>query len=208
MMVFCNVPMPPESAKVVGRPKRIKRSPEESLAYVQEKMRDKTGLTQERLKALLHYAPETGAFTWKVSTAHRVRVGDTAGGLHAIDGYWRIMVDGHPYKASRLAWLYMTGEFPLTYIDHDNRIKSDDSWENLRQATPLENNRNCSVRKDNTSGLRGVSWEKISQKWKAQISVAGKKVSLGLHPTKELAHAAYLACASEHFGEFMGATKA
>ena len=61
-------------------------------------------LTHDRLLTVLHYGKETGIFTWLVSAAHRIKVGDVAGSPSG-RGYRKIMIDGEKYYAHRLAWL-------------------------------------------------------------------------------------------------------
>jgi DNA-directed RNA polymerase specialized sigma24 family protein len=75
-------------------------------------------LTAARLRELLDYDPITGVFTWR-SRPSRYRF---------------IEIDGWTYKASRLAWLWMTGSWPKGQIDHANLKKDDDRWTNLREA--------------------------------------------------------------------------
>ncbi len=133
-------------------------------------------ITQKRLKELLHYCPETGDFTRLVRTAYCVQIGDVAGGL-TLNGYIHISIDGERYYAHRLAFLYMTGEWPIDQVDHDNQIRSDNRWDNLNQATYATNGKNTSMRSDNTSGVVGVSWHK--QTWRARIEINGKRKHLG-----------------------------
>ena len=64
-------------------------------------------LTANRLRKILSYAPTTGIFRWKVSVGSRAPVGAIAGAKNG-RGYRQIRIDGRPYSASRLAWLYMT----------------------------------------------------------------------------------------------------
>ena len=80
-------------------------------------------LTQERLKELLHYDPETGYFTWKISPNNAVKVGSVAG--TSMNNYIRIIIDHKAYLAHRLAFLYMEGYFPEHEVDHINRIRDD-----------------------------------------------------------------------------------
>lgn len=144
----------------------------------------KTILTRKRLKEMLHYDPETGDFTWMTSTNNFIKMGDVAGCLNKIDGYIRIMVDGKLYLGHRLAFLYMTGKFPIDQCDHDNQIRSDNRWENLNQATDTTNSKNRSMRNDNTSGCVGVSWHKRDNKWHAKIGVNRKYKHLGIFAKK------------------------
>lgn len=153
-------------------------------------------LTVERLKELLHYDPETGVFVWLRS---RRRLGVTAGFL--AHGYRKIKVGGVAYPAHRLAWLYMTGEWPDAQIDHINFFCSDNRWANLRAATPSQNNawRRSAI---GPSKFRGVSWHKAAEKWRAQIKVLGDKKHLGSFKSRTEAAAAYDAAAIEYFGPF------
>ena len=83
------------------------------------------------------------------------------------------------HLAHRLAWLYVHGEWPAEEIDHLNRVRSDNRISNLRLATQAENKQNTSLRRDSTSGHKGVSWHKRDKKWVAEIKLHGKKHYLG-----------------------------
>jgi hypothetical protein len=152
-------------------------------------------LTAERLRDVLHYDPGTGVFTWRVRTARCVHVGDVAGMINVR----RIRIDGRLYKASRLAWLYMTGEFPVSGIDHTNLIRADDRFCNLREATASQNQANAPMRKDGKSGFKGVHRRK--NKWVAEIQVNGKQIFLGSFDTPERAFIEYCFAAWRHFGD-------
>lgn len=154
-------------------------------------------LTQERLKELLDYDPETGAFTWKVRVARRTKVGAPAGSKVS-NGYIHIAIDYKDYKAHRLAWLYTYGCWPDGQIDHVNRIKDDNRISNLRCVSQNENQWNQIAYKNNKAGFMGVHWRKDNKKWRASIRVHGKLKSLGHFDTQEEAHAAYLAAKAEH----------
>jgi len=160
----------------------------------------KKELTQERLKELLSYDPETGVFRWK--RAHRkIKVGDIAGSIH-VTGYRQIKVDGQLHKAHRLAWLYIYGQLPKNQLDHKHGWREDCRLVELREATPLENARNCSIRSDNTSGYKGVNWSKANQAWCARISLKRKRISMGHFSTAIEASRVYEEAAKKYFGEF------
>lgn len=144
-------------------------------------------ITQEILKQRLDYDPATGVFTRKLPLWLQ---GDIAGAKQIL-GDVHIYVNCKPYKAHRLAWLYMTGAFPEKHIDHINRDRTDNRWCNLREATNQQNSYNSSKRKQNTSGAKGVYWSKTSGKWKAQIKIDGKIKYLGVYPSVAEASKAY-----------------
>jgi hypothetical protein len=73
-------------------------------------------ITQDELKQLLHYDSETGQFTWLATLTQNKRAGKRAGSW--MNGYLRIKINGRIYRAHRLAWLYMYGEFPERNIKH------------------------------------------------------------------------------------------
>ena len=155
----------------------------------------------ERLRALLHYDPETGIFTWRGKPNGRVAEGAIAGSNTKSD-YRQIRIEGMYYSSNRLAVLYMTGKWPKHLVDHRNNNKRDDKWNNLRPATRSQNNSNAVRRKDNSSGHKGVSWSKVAKKWRARISHEGKKIALGHYDSLQDAAAAYAVAAFKYHGEF------
>ena len=139
---------------------------------------NKNMLTYERLREVLEYDPDQGVFKWLVNRSRTAKVGWVAGCKRS-DEYIFIMINGKSYAAHRLAWLYMTGEWPVDQIDHYDHIKYNNRFYNLREATQQENNKNWSKRIDNTSGITGINWYKQTNKWVAQIQHNGKKKHLG-----------------------------
>ena len=143
-------------------------------------------LTQEQLKEILHYDPETGHFTWIVSQNNRSVAGKRAGHL-AQNGYIRIGFKGNEYLGHRLAWFYSYGEWPKHNIDHLNQNRSDNRLENLRDATHSQNSRNMRKSSRNKSGTIGVSWYARDSKWQAHIMTDSGLVNLGKFDTIEQA---------------------
>lgn len=159
-------------------------------------------LTAARLREVLNYDPNTGGFTWRVATSSRACVGYRAGCIQKGVGYRLISVDGHLFNASRLAWLYVTNEWPQARVDHINLDKGDNRWCNLRAATTAQNGMNSCRPSSNTSGFKGVSWSTHAGMWRAQIRVDGRLAHLGYFDTPERAFVAYALAAQEHFGAF------
>lgn len=158
-------------------------------------------LTQEYLKSILDYNPETGGFVWKVSPAQCVKAGQVAGSIRR-RGYVSIQISGKTYLAHRLVWLYVHGDFPEDQIDHINRIKDDNRLVNLRACTRSENLANQGKNANNSSGHKGVCWHRAEKKWRATIGFEGRLVQLGQFSNKEDAARAYNEKASELFGDF------
>ena len=157
-------------------------------------------LTHERLKQVLHYDPSSGRWTRMFCYQSRM-VGEEAGSIHP-KGYRYLKVDGVSYKSNRLAFFYMTGEWPSDQIDHENLGRADDKWENLREATQSQNKANCNAYKTNKSGFKGVYFSTHKRRWVASIQVNKKRINLGAFDSPESASEAYALAAEEHFGQF------
>lgn len=158
-------------------------------------------ITQSELKEVLEYNPDTGVFTWKKTVGRRAKLGSVAG-TKMNTGYVRITIKQKMYTAHRLAYLYMTGNFPENFIDHINHIKDNNRWSNLRDATNSQNLANQVKPKTNTSGYKGVYWNKVHKKWCAEIGYMKKKMHLGLYTTPQEAAEAYKKKSIELNGKF------
>jgi len=152
------------------------------------------------VRELVSYNAETGTFTWN-KTRPYCTVGKPAGGLTPY-GYVRIVLCGRPYQAHRLAWFYTYGRWPSHEIDHINGVRDDNRLANLREATPSQNQANKAMRSDNTSGIKGVSWDRSRGKWHASINVSGRMKNLGRFQKIEDAASAYADAAMKFHGEF------
>lgn len=158
-------------------------------------------LTAARLRELLSYRPDTGEFVWIRSTSRRAKVGATAGYVGS-NGYVQIRLDGVLYQAHRLAWLYVTENWPTSLIDHRDLNRSNNQWENLRLATPVQNSANSPARRHNCTGVKGVGLHRGTGKYRARIGVNGCQHHLGLFDTAEEAHLAYARASVTLHGEF------
>jgi len=155
----------------------------------------------ERINELLSYDKETGRLHWKAPVARWIKIGDEAGtyGHCAID----VTIDKIAYRAHRIIWLMVTKNDPGNLlIDHIDGNFHNNRFSNLRLATRRQNQCNQKIRADNTSGAKGVTWDKNRSKWLAQIQVEGKHLFLGRYKTKEEACDAYQKAAHRHHGEF------
>ena len=146
------------------------------------------------LKSILDYDPATGIFTWRVKTSKKVVAGKQAGGIN-VAGYVVIGIDGKTYYAHRLAWFYMTGDWP-SQVDHEDNVKTNNRWSNLRIASHQQNVLNAKLSKNSTSGRKGVSWHKGAGRWSAYIILDGKKRHLGLFDSPDEAHKSYITAAT------------
>ena len=153
-------------------------------------MRFRTEITAERLRELLDYDPETGLFTWRVTVNNRAWAGTVADAInHA--GYNYIGIEGQRYLAHRLAWLYVHGNWPSKEIDHINRVRSDNRFCNLREATRALNARNKA----------GLGYRRKGNRFAAAIRVNRKYLYLGTFDTEGQARSAYLAARSASIAE-------
>jgi hypothetical protein len=141
-------------------------------------------LTQERLRELVSYDPETGMFT-------RLRNGKQASRVGNGEGYLTLMLDGARHKQHRLAVLYMSGAWPEEEVDHINGVRDDNRWSNLRCVSKSLNMHNRRLHKNSTTGFAGVAFEKDRGLWKAHIHANGRKMNLGRFKSPEMAHQAY-----------------
>ena len=171
--------------------------------------------TLEYLRSLLSYDQLTGKFRWLVyrNSRHGICPGDVAGTLKGDGkdgrhdgGYIQIVVDQHQYRAHRLAWWFMTGTPPPKGIDveHKNRDRADNRWENLRLATRSQNNCNAKTRRDNRSGVKGVhpNARAYGKPWFARITMNKRIIHLGFFDTIEEAAEARRLAEIKYHGEF------
>lgn len=153
-------------------------------------------LSRDYLVESITYDPETGEMWWNNRPRHHfdsdhqmkawnARWAGKSCGSPGSHGYMGVQLGGKLHLAHRLAWLYMTGEMPPRFIDHVNHIRMDNRWSNLRDVEKLENHKNMSRSKANTSGFTGVTWDKNRSRWIAHITVNRKFKSLGRFLNRE-----------------------
>ena len=154
-------------------------------------------ITQDKLKKLISYNPDTGEFFRLVSLSNSSKIGKVTG--YKTDfGYIRLCVDGKQYFAHRLAWLYIYGEFPSSVIDHIDQNPSNNKISNLRTVSIKQNLENRNKPKNNKSGFKGVSWSKSVNKWIAMIGHKNQQIYLGAYKNIHDADHAYQNAAKKY----------
>ena len=140
----------------------------------------------------LTYDPDTGLFKWVNPGGSGVfKQGWFAGTID--NSYAHIRVNRKKYKAHRLAWFLMKGEWPKNQIDHIDGNRSNNKFNNLRDVTPSVNMQNMKKPNGlNTLGYLGVHFDNARQKYTARLTLNGKKEFLGRFETAEEAYEAYL----------------
>lgn len=151
--------------------------------------------TQENLRLAFVYNPETGVITHR-NKSRSGNQGDTATKTHS-GGYLAIRVGNKELLAHRVIFMYMEGYFP-EQVDHINHVRKDNRWVNLRDASHMENCKNHSLAKHNTSNVNGVALHKPTGKYRAYIGKNYQQVHLGLFDTLEEAAEARRIADIEH----------
>lgn len=164
----------------------------------------RNNLSAEYVRDILDYNPETGIFMWRKTLSKRAVKGRKAGFIngHANGARIKIGILGREYMAHRIAWLFVTGEWPVCEIDHVDTNAMNNSWTNLRQASSSENLRNRGPQKNNTSGYKGVTFVESRGLWIAGIKVHGKRHNLGAFKSAADAYKAYCDAVQKMHGEF------
>lgn len=146
--------------------------------------------TRDELIKHVRYDQETGNFYRSDDAASIQPIGHIAK-----NGYKKVSIKGYPHLAHRIAWLYMTGDYPQLDVDHIDGDRTNNAWSNLREGTRAQNLQNrrsvgCTKR---SCDLLGAFWSKAAGRWRSQIRAGGRVHHLGLFDTAEEAHMAYVA---------------
>jgi hypothetical protein len=155
----------------------------------------------EKLREYFNCIPDKGLFTWIKTNTNRISVGDVAGYVQT-DGRRRVRLEGILYLNARLIWLWVHGEPVPHEIDHKDANKSNDAIGNLRDATRAQNVANNKIKANNTSGYKGVSYDKSRNKFEAYVTFNQKKRLLGRYDTAEEAAKVRQAAFEKLFGEY------
>lgn len=162
----------------------------------------KVPLTQERVRELFDYDPETGIVTRRVGRGNQTKVGDKVGSLDKSTGYLTTRIDDRSFYLHRVIFLHVHGYMPEYQVDHINRLRTDNRACNLRESTYSCNSRNSVIRYNNTSGVKGVSWISQKGRWVVQIFINGRGRSLGRY--KDFTEAVAVRLAAEQVLNWAG----
>ena len=160
-------------------------------------------ITQSELRNLVTYDADAGVLRWTMKRG-RTRPGDRVGGLDR-EGYRRVRIDNRQYLEHRLVWLWHHGEFPRI-LDHIDRNRDNNRLENLRLCNESQNAANAEKPSHNTSGYRGVYFERGRDKWIARIRIVvdgnRTRYRIGRYDTAEEAAIAYNVHMMRHFRDY------
>jgi len=156
-------------------------------------------MQRRELEKHVSYDPETGTFRWLRLDSKRI--GKQAGYIDK-KGYRRIEICNRAFMAHRLAWFYMTSQWPKYSIDHINGDKDDNRFCNLREATNAENKRNGPPRIDSRSQLKGIYRDNRTGRWVVKLQLAGDNRQSYCGTFTELADA--IVCSNSHIASGHG----
>ena len=158
---------------------------------------EKNMITQELVMSLFTYNSETGYLNRKNTSGGRL-AGERVGYVE-LNGYRRLRIKGRQYAEHRIIWLLTFGNLPNVQIDHINRVRNDNRIINLRLANASQNQQNIRIKRNNTTGICGVSYHKQAKKFTSSIVVDGKQIFLGLFKDIECAALARKDAESTYF---------
>ena len=150
----------------------------------------------------LRYDAETGLLWFKSKKTKRSQGVDFQAGNIENRGYVSIGFQGRKYLAHRIIWKMLHKVDPSTDIDHINGVRDDNRADNLRLASKQQNRHNSQRQKRNSSGIKGVGWNKAGKKWTARIQCNGVKVFVGYFKTAEEANTALTEVRKKYHLEF------
>lgn len=151
--------------------------------------------------ALDTFEYKDGELYWKVDAGNgRIKAGTKAGCVAKL-GYKQVTFRNTQFFVHRIIFLMHHGYLPPV-LDHADGNPSNNKIENLREATTSQNGLNEKRFKNNKSGVKGVSWNKKTQKWTATTSLNKKYVYLGRYESLEEARIVLENFRNKHHGEF------
>ena len=155
-------------------------------------------ITQDYVKQLFEY--RDGELYWKVKPSKKVLIGAKVGNLNQ-SGYFHLQLNKKTYKTHRIIFLMHYGYLP-NCLDHIDGNPLNNKFENLRPATVNQNAYNSKLIKNNTSGVKNVSWYKLTNKWHVRVKINGKEKSFGYFKDLELADLVAQEARDKYHGKF------
>jgi hypothetical protein len=128
----------------------------------------KNKITLSEISESIGYCPKTGIFKWKKPTSNSISVGRLAGTKNN-NGYVRLRFKKKYYSCHHLAWLFSSGNFPDSQIDHINGVRCDNRILNLRLCSPTENQFNRGAQKNNKLGHKNIFFLKKKNRFCVRI---------------------------------------
>ena len=156
-------------------------------------------ITKEKLLELFTY--KDGELYWKCIPNNRVDLLNKKAGTHHGKGYTKTCINYQDYYNHRLIFMMHYGYIPA-HIDHIDGNPANNRVENLREATMAENQHNRGIQKNNSSGVKGVSWHKHSKKWAVQMRINNQYKHLGYFKDIELAELVSIEARNKFHKEF------
>lgn len=154
-------------------------------------------ITQERLIKLFNY--RDGNLYWAISPNPKIKIGLITGQSVNSDGRKTVCINKKRYLLSRIIFLHQKGYLP-EFVDHIDGNKTNNCIENLRPANYVQNNRNACLRKDNKTGIKGVT--RKSNKWYVQLRCDEKRKSFGYYDDIELAELVAIEARNKFHSDF------
>lgn len=131
----------------------------------------------------------------------KITAGTRAGSLHPL-GYRKMRVDGVMYFEHRIVWQMFNPDQCGCVLDHINNKRDDNRIENLRMADKVKNGQNSLIRKDNTSGVKGVCWNKRDKRYTVSLNINGVRKAFGNFIDFELAELVATEARNKFHGSF------
>lgn len=150
-------------------------------------------LTQDTAKSL--FFVQDGVLMWRHN-------GKKAGGTNGkLQPYIRVCVDRVRYMAHKVVYLIHNGFMPQI-VDHIDGNLQNNCIENLREATRSENAINKKIRKDSVTGIKNVTQDKTTGRYKVHLTINGKRKHFGTYDDLELADLVAMEAQSKFYGAF------
>ncbi len=166
-----------------------------SIEYLHECFEYSDGILYWKRRPRYHFKNDRVFKLWNTQNAD-----NKAGSLIKKEKYYNFQIKINKILISRsiIIWAMHNNRWPIKDIDHKDHNSLNDKIDNLREATQSQNSANSKLAINNKSGFKGVSYFKITNKWRAVI----RTKHLGYFDTPEEAHEAYMKAAKLYFKEF------